>query len=42
MPPFVLATMGDHDGFYRIAILLDGQYRYDIAKITEGYKINLK
>lgn len=42
IPPFVSATMGDHDGFYRIAILLDGQYRYDIAKIAEGYRITLK
>jgi len=28
--PFVSAALGTHDGFYRIAILLDGHYRYDI------------
>jgi len=41
-PPFVSATLGDHDGFYRIAIVLDGHYRYDIAPIQGGYTITLK
>ena len=41
-PPFVSATLGDHDGFYRIAIVLDGHYRYDIVAIEGGYKITLK
>lgn len=41
-PPFVSATLGDHDGFYRIAIVLDGHYRYDIAMVEGGYKIVLK
>lgn len=40
--PFVSATLGDHDGFYRIAILLDGQYRYDIQAFNGGYIIKLK
>lgn len=41
-PPFVSATLGDHDGFYRIAIVLDGHYRYDIMAVEGGYKITLK
>ena len=40
--PFVSATLGDHDGFYRIAILLDGHYRYDIETFKGGYIIKLK
>ncbi|MDD2384186.1 MAG: AMIN domain-containing protein [Sulfurospirillaceae bacterium] len=40
--PFVSATLGNHDNFYRIAIALDGQYRYDIQKVEEGYLIRLK
>lgn len=42
MPPFISATMGNHDQFYRIAILLDGHYRYDISKIQGGYLVKLK
>jgi len=40
--PFVSATLGTHDGFYRIAILLDGQYRYDLQSFNGGYIIKLK
>lgn len=40
--PFVSATLGSHDGFYRIAILLDGQYRYDIQPFNGGYVVKLK
>ncbi|ATB70895.1 AMIN family periplasmic protein [Sulfurospirillum diekertiae] len=40
--PFVSATLGDHDDFYRIAILLDGHYRYDIEAFKGGYIIKLK
>lgn len=40
--PFVSATLGNHDGFYRIAIVLDGHYRYDITPVDEGYVIALK
>ncbi|MBV5279117.1 MAG: AMIN domain-containing protein [Campylobacteraceae bacterium] len=41
-PPFVSATLGNHDGFYRIAILLDGHYRYDLQSAEGGYIIKLK
>jgi len=40
--PFVSATLGNHDGFYRIVILLDGHYRYDLQSIDGGYSIKLK
>lgn len=40
--PFISATLGDHEGFYRVAILLDGQYRYDILPFNGGYIIKLK
>ncbi|WP_263833395.1 AMIN domain-containing protein [Sulfurospirillum oryzae] len=40
--PFVSATLGTHDGFYRIAILLDGHYRYDIQPFNGGYIVKLK
>ncbi|WP_333804767.1 AMIN domain-containing protein [Sulfurospirillum sp.] len=39
---FVSATLGTHDGFYRIAILLDGHYRYDLQPFNGGYIIKLK
>ncbi len=41
-PPFVSATLGNHEGFYRMAIVLDGHYRYDIARVDGGYSITLK
>ena len=40
--PFVSATVGNHEGFYRIAILLDGHYRYDLQPFNGGYIIKLK
>ena len=40
--PFVSATLGTHDGFYRLAILLDGHYRYDIQAFNGGYIVKLK
>lgn len=40
--PWVSASLGNHDGFYRIAIVLDGQYRYGISSIENGYLIGLK
>lgn len=35
-------TIGNHDGYYRIAIELDGKYQYDLEKTKDGYLINLK
>lgn len=35
-------TVGNHDGYYRVAIELDGKYQYDLQKVEDGYLINLK
>ncbi len=35
-------TIGKHDGYYRVAILLDGQYKYTLQKINNGFIITLK
>lgn len=35
-------TIGKHDGYYRVAIELDGQYLYTLSKEPEGYKIVLR
>ena len=40
--PYMSASLGNHDNFYRVAIALDGQYRYDIQKVEDGYLISLK
>ena len=40
--PFVSAALGNHDGLYRVAITLDGHYRYDIKSVDGGYFISLK
>jgi len=34
--------IGEHDGYYRVVIELDGYYRYTITEISEGYIISLK
>ncbi len=34
--------IGNHDGFYRVVVELDGHYRYDFKKISNGYQIELK
>ena len=40
--PYISVTLGSHDGFYRIAILLDGHYRYDLQAFNGGYSIRVK
>ena len=35
-------TIGNHDGFYRVVILLDGRYIYSLKKSDEGYLIEFK
>jgi len=34
--------IGNHNGYYRAVIELDGHYRYEFKKISEGYLIELK
>lgn len=39
---FKEVSIGNHEGYYRVAIELDGLYRYDFKKISEGYLVELK
>ena len=39
---FKLIRIGNHDGYYRIVITLDGRYRYTIKKKKNGYLIRLR
>ncbi len=39
---FKEVRIGNHDGYYRAVIELDGLYRYDFKKISDGYLIELK
>lgn len=34
--------IGNHKGYYRVVIELDGYYRYDIQKKSDGYHVELK
>ncbi len=39
---FKEVKIGNHDGYYRVVVELDGLYRYDFKKISEGYLVELK
>lgn len=39
---FKEVRIGNHDGYYRAVIELDGHYRYNFKKISDGYLIELK
>jgi len=39
---FKEVRIGNHDGYYRAVIELDGLYRYDFKKIQDGYLIELR
>lgn len=39
---FKEVRIGNHDGYYRVVVELDGLYRYDFKKISEGYLIELR
>lgn len=39
---FKEVRIGNHDGYYRVVVELDGHYRYDFKKISDGYQIELK
>lgn len=41
-PPFKEVTMGSHRSYYRVAILLDGHYNYELEQQNDGIKILLK
>ncbi len=39
---FKTITIGNHEGYYRVVIELDGYYGYSIKELTNGYLISLK
>jgi len=39
---FKEVRIGNHDGYYRVVVELDGYYRYDLKKVSDGYQIELK
>lgn len=38
---FKKIRIGDHKGYYRVVIELDGYYRYELKKLSKGYLIEL-
>ncbi len=39
---FTKIRVGNHSGYYRIVLELDGYYRYNVKKTSDGYLFNLK
>ena len=39
---FTKVRIGNHDGYYRVVIELDGYYRYKLTKFAKGYLITLR
>ena len=39
---FKLIKIGDHNGYYRVVIELDGYYKYKIRKTDFGYLVSLQ
>lgn len=39
---FKKVRIGNHDGYYRVVVELDGHYRHDFKKVAEGYLVVLK
>ena len=39
---FTKIRVGNHLGYYRVVLELDGHYRYSFTKSSEGYLLNLK
>ena len=40
--PFKKITIGNHSGYYRVVIELDGRYIYHIRPYTQGYMLTLE
>lgn len=38
---FTKVRIGNHEGYYRVVIELDGYYRYQLQKLKDGYLIGL-
>ena len=41
-PPFVQVDVGNHQGYYRLVLTLDGPYRYSLIKTDDGYRLRLR
>lgn len=39
--PFKKLRMGNHDGYYRVVISLDGRYEYQTDTIDSGYRVQI-
>ncbi|MEA3522250.1 MAG: AMIN domain-containing protein [Campylobacterota bacterium] len=39
--PFTKLRIGNHDGYYRVVISLDGRYRYETDTTSYGYRIRV-
>lgn len=39
---FCKVRVGNHSGYYRAVIELDGLYRYEMQKVSDGYVFNLR
>jgi len=39
---FCKIRVGNHDGYYRVVLELDGLYRYKMTKVSEGYIFKLR
>jgi hypothetical protein len=39
---FCEVRIGNHSGYYRVVVELDGLYRYEIKKISDGYILELR
>ncbi len=40
--PFMAVDIGNHEGYYRLVVTLDGPYRYSLSKIADGYILYLR
>ena len=39
---FTKIRVGNHDGYYRVVVELDGYYRYKLAKQADGCLVTLE
>ena len=39
---FSKVRVGNHSGYYRAVIELDGQYRYNMQQVSDGYMFTLR
>ncbi len=39
--PYKEVRIGNHEGYYRVVITLDGRYRFELQNQSDGYRLNL-